>query len=88
MELSSICDAVLRTHEGLKPNKMIQIYSNSKEAFAFAKFANIHSAFGLYRKFLMHGDMKNFGAPLARHMFFHYWNDKIASQLHDQVPQY
>jgi alpha-glucosidase len=83
-EMSSLSDAVYRTHEGLRPRKMVQVYDNLKVAEFFGKFAKVHAAFGVYRKELMVGEMQTHGTPLTRLMFFHYWHDANCLNLHDQ----
>ena len=84
VELSSVCDAIFRTHEGLNPEKLVQVYNNHEIASIFGKFTKIHSALGLYRKKLMIDDMSTYGIPLSRHMLVHYWNDPNVFTIHDQ----
>ena len=67
--------AVLRTHEGNRPDDNHQVYSNRETMAHFSKMSRIFKALGFYRKILM-DEAFNSGLPVVRHPFIHYPNDK------------
>merc|ERR1712054_691438 len=76
-EMSAFSDALLRTHPGLKPEKMHQIYSDNQTLSRFARCANIHRVLGDYKQELMI-EAQQHGWPMARALFLHYPEDPIA----------
>ena len=70
--------AVLRTHEGLNPQKgNIQIYSNQRTIRHFSKMARLYKGLSPYRNFLMKEAFQT-GLPLVRPLFLHYPNKSWA----------
>ena len=63
--------AVLRTHEGNRPDENHQVYSNQVTMNHFSKMSKIYKALGFYRSQLM-DEAYETGLPLVRHPFILY----------------
>nr|CAD1839947.1 unnamed protein product [Ananas comosus var. bracteatus] len=79
MELSAF-SVVFRTHEGNKPSRNCQFYSNGSTLAHFARCAKIYKAWKFYRVQLVKEAAEK-GLPVARHLFLHYPNDENVHKL-------
>ncbi len=74
---------IYRTHEGLKPDKNAQVYSNKNTVDFYAKMGKLHYALKPYFKLLAkEASLK--GYPLIRHTWLHYPNDVNTYNLEHQ----
>ncbi len=67
----NVFTAVLRTHEGNRPDDNHQVYSDEVTMNHFSKMSRIYKALGFYRSQLMDEAYKT-GLPLVRHPFILY----------------
>ncbi|XP_028766663.1 uncharacterized protein LOC114724474 [Neltuma alba] len=79
MELNSFT-TIFRTHEGNKPSRNSQFYSNQRTLSHFARFAKVYSAWKFYRIQLVKESAQK-GLPVCRHLFLHYPSDEHVHQL-------
>ncbi|OAY43323.1 sulfoquinovosidase isoform X2 [Manihot esculenta] len=79
MELNAFT-TVFRTHEGNKPSRNSQFYSNQKTLSYFARCAKMYKAWYFYRIQLVK-EASQKGLPICRHLFLHYPNDKHVQSL-------
>lgn len=66
---------IMRTHEGLLPDKNAQVYSDPELIAYFARFTQVHKAWQFYRKTLIKEAAEK-GWPVLRHPFLHYPNEQ------------
>lgn len=79
MELNAFT-TVFRTHEGNKPSRNSQFYSNQKTLSYFARCVKMYKAWYFYRIQLVK-EASQKGLPICRHLFLHYPNDKHVHSL-------
>ncbi|XP_054818303.1 uncharacterized protein LOC129317906 isoform X1 [Prosopis cineraria] len=79
MELNSFT-TIFRTHEGNKPSRNSQFYSNQRTLSHFARFAKVYAAWKFYRIQLVKEAAQK-GLPVCRHLFLHYPGDEHVLQL-------
>jgi len=82
MELSAFT-AVFRTHEGLDPAIAAQFDTSPQNMAHLVRFARVYKGLGAYRKGLVREAAQR-GAPVARHLFLHYPDDRNTHQLRYQ----
>lgn len=82
MEKSAFTVA-FRNHEGNKPEKNAQFYTDQETYEHFAKFAKVFAALAPYRKQLVDEASKT-GLPVARHPLIEYPEDPVAWDLEYQ----
>ncbi len=75
---------VFRTHEGIKPNLNIQVYSNPKEIINFATYGKLHYSLKPYLKELVAEASKTGIAPL-RPMFLEFPDDEKCKNNFSQL---
>ncbi|MCP5499006.1 MAG: alpha-glucosidase [Leptospiraceae bacterium] len=71
---------IYRTHEGNRPEKNHQPYSDKETIEFFAKFGKVHFALKDYLKFLVE-EAKTKGYPVVRHPYLHYPSDPNTHEL-------
>lgn len=74
---------IMRTHEGLLPDKNAQVYSDPELIEYFARFTRVHKAWQFYRKTLINEAAEK-GWPVLRHPFLHYPDEKNFWRLSHQ----
>lgn len=74
---------VFRTHEGLKPESNIQIYSNDSIMHFFSRFGKIHFALKDYFKELNHEATEN-GVPIVRALLLEFPDDTMTYTIKDE----
>jgi len=74
---------VLRTHEGNRPEKNWQVYSDKEVVKFFAKMGKIHFALKSYFRFL-NKQASVMGYPVIRHLYLEYPKDKNTYNLESQ----
>jgi alpha-glucosidase len=80
----NVFSPVFRTHEGVKPDKNIQVYSNPEEVIKFAFYGKLHFQLKPYLKTLVKEAHETGIAP-ARPMFLEFPNDEICKDLYSQM---
>ena len=78
-ELSAF-NVVFRTHEGNRPERNVQVYSDDESLAHFGRMARVYAAWGFYRKQLV-DEAARTGHPVARHLFLHYPEDTEVYRL-------
>jgi alpha-glucosidase (family GH31 glycosyl hydrolase) len=78
-ELSAF-NVVFRTHEGNRPARNAQVYSDEASLAHFARMAKVYRAWSAYRRRLV-DEAAEKGYPVARHLFLHYPEDTTARKL-------
>ncbi|HNF25035.1 MAG TPA: alpha-glucosidase [Leptospiraceae bacterium] len=74
---------IFRTHEGNKPKRNHQPYTDDDTVKFFARFGKIHLALKPYLQSLA-AEAKKTGMPVVRHPYIHYPNDKNTYNLKHQ----
>lgn len=74
---------VLRTHEGLRPDKNHQVYDDPDTAEHFAKMTRLYAGWAEYRRELVR-EAAETGLPVVRHPFLHYPDDPEAMDVKRQ----
>lgn len=77
----NVFQPIFRTHEGLKPGKNIQVYSDSATVAHFAKMGRLHKALAPYFEVLLQ-EAEEKGYPLLRPVF---WVDPNYSAAFDPL---
>jgi alpha-glucosidase len=75
--------ALLRTHEGNRPDLNAQVYSTDTAAAHFARFSRIFRGLGAYRRGLFR-EAAATGAPVVRHVAMHFPDVPRAWDAHDE----
>jgi len=65
---------VFRSHEGIDPDKNVQVYDNERTRGHFDRMARVYVAWADYRKALVR-EASNTGLPVVRHPFLHFPDD-------------
>ncbi|MGB1247325.1 MAG: alpha-glucosidase [Chitinophagales bacterium] len=74
---------IWRSHEGLLPDKMSQLYQDDEMMSFFAHFDSIHQSLVPYFQ-SVNQEMMDEGYPMVRHPFLHYPDDKNTYDLQYQ----
>lgn len=74
---------IFRTHEGLKPEKNIQPWTDTASVAFFGRMATIHDALLPYFRRLRAEAMET-GMPFMRHLVLHYPEDSVCADLDRQ----
>jgi alpha-glucosidase len=72
--------AVFRTHEGNRPERNAQVYSDEGSLEHFARMAKVYRAWAPYRGQLVDEAARR-GYPVVRHLVLHYPEDTTARRL-------
>lgn len=83
IESNTFSDMIMRTHIGLKPERMYQIWDDPDATAFFSKFVNIHRALKHYKLSLMQENEKTGVAPL-RALLVEFEADEQARAIKDQ----
>lgn len=75
--------AVLRTHEGNRPEENAQVYDDDETMAAFARATRLHAAWRDLRGRLM-DEAAATGIPVVRHAWLAYPNDPATTTVHEQ----
>ncbi|CEM13014.1 unnamed protein product [Vitrella brassicaformis CCMP3155] len=70
MEMNAFTDAVLRTHQGNRPEDAWQVWTDGESLEHLKKFATVHRLLAPYKQALMR-QAHAYGLPLVRHTLFH-----------------
>ena len=73
---------IFRTHEGIIPDKNVQVYNDGLSAF-YAAFSNMRKELYPYLR-AVEKEAIEFGYPMVRHLYLHYPKDKNCRNLHRQ----
>jgi alpha-glucosidase len=71
---------VFRTHEGNRPERNAQVYSDEASLEHFARMAKVYRAWEPYRRQLV-DEAAEKGYPVVRHLFLHYPEDATARRV-------
>jgi alpha-glucosidase len=71
---------VFRTHEGNRPERNAQVYSDDAALEHFARMAKVYRAWAPYRRRLV-DEAEATGHPVVRHLVLHYPEDATARKL-------
>jgi alpha-glucosidase len=75
---------VFRTHEGNRPERNAQVYSDDAALEHFARMAKVYRAWEPYRRRLV-DEAAARGYPVVRHLFLHYPEDATARKLRHEA---
>ncbi|AAS69724.1 alpha-glucosidase [Leptospira interrogans] len=76
----NVFSSVFRTHEGNRPEKNHQSYSDEETIQEFARYGKMHFALKEYLKFLIKEAFKT-GLPVVRPLYLHYSMDRKTHDL-------
>lgn len=79
MELNAF-SSIYRSHEGNRPEKNVQVYTDEETLAHFGRMAKVYQAWAFYRKQLMR-EAAQTGLPVVRHPFIHYPGDRKVYEL-------
>jgi alpha-glucosidase len=82
-EMSCFSDMIMRTHQGVKPSQMYQIYDDQQTLAIYAYLVNVHVSLKKYKLSLMKFAEETGIAP-TRPLMFEFPNDHEARKIHDQ----
>lgn len=79
----AVFTALMRTHEGNRPDENFQFYQDEVVFKHFARMTALHTALGPYIRMLVDVAV-NQGLPLQRPLFLHYEHDDATYAIQDQ----
>uniref|UniRef100_A0A7S3CN65 Glycosyl hydrolase family 31 C-terminal domain-containing protein n=1 Tax=Strombidium rassoulzadegani TaxID=1082188 RepID=A0A7S3CN65_9SPIT len=82
--MNTFSDMVMRTHPGLQPSKMYQVYDSDDISQFFARFVHIHSKILKDYKLQLMKDLQEDGVPPTRSLLLEFPEDQVARGIVDQ----
>jgi len=83
IEMSTFSDMILRTHIGLDPDNMYQIWDDDSTTRFFSHFVNLHVSLKDYKMKLMKEAHED-GIPPVRSLMLEFPEDKEGKKIYDQ----
>ena len=83
IEMNAFSDMIMRTHIGVIPADMYQVWSDSNTTEFFSTFVKIHVSLKSYKMKLM-DEAESEGVPPLRSLLLEYPEDKTAVKIKDQ----